>query len=174
MPQDHSWCAFGGRESHGGQAELDGFTSLQSTARDLPALRAPQQELDRAAKPFPSLSRARNDACARYQAQSFAALQVQNSSRRRRARTASRTRSAGRRSDQQRCPPPTSIQQMRRTATKKYLNLWRIELVDITRAALYGQERSSTATRLLPARAATSTSGRIERTTGPRRPRPWR
>ena len=70
--QDHSWCNFGGRESHGGQAELGGFTSLQSTARDLPALRAPQQELNRAAKPFPSLSRARNDACARYQAQSFA------------------------------------------------------------------------------------------------------
>ena len=70
-----------------------GFSSLQSTARDLPALREPQQELDLAAKPSPSLSRARNDACARYQAQSFAAHQVQNSSRRRRARTASRTRS---------------------------------------------------------------------------------
>ena len=26
-----------------------------------------------------------------------------------------------------RCPPPTSIRQMRRTATKKYLNLWKIE-----------------------------------------------
>ena len=47
---------------------------LQSTARDLPALREPQQELDVAAKPSPSFSRARNDACARYQAQSFAAL----------------------------------------------------------------------------------------------------
>ena len=74
MPQDHSWCDFGGRESHGGRQSLDGLSSLQSAARTLPALREPQQELDVAAKPSPSFSRARNDACARYQAQSFAAL----------------------------------------------------------------------------------------------------
>ena len=75
------------------QTESAGPRSLQSAARTLPALRELQQELDLTAKPCPKLFRARNEHCVRYQAQSFAALQVQNSSRRRRAQFASRTRS---------------------------------------------------------------------------------